>query len=70
MIPRRVLRTPQAAVYVGLARSTLEKMRVYGTGPQFVRLGSRAIGYFVKDLDEWLDRQRRTSTSDPGKKDR
>ena len=54
MAVRRILRTPEAAEYVGLAESTLEKQRVSGTGPRFIRLGSRAIGYDIRDLDAWL----------------
>ena len=58
LIARRILRTSQAADYVGLSRSTLEKMRPLRRGPRFVRLGERAIGYDIQDLDAWLDRQR------------
>jgi predicted DNA-binding transcriptional regulator AlpA len=63
---QKIFRTPQAAEYIGLAASTLEKMRVYGTGPRWVRLTRRAVGYDVKDLDVYLESQRRTSTSDQG----
>jgi predicted DNA-binding transcriptional regulator AlpA len=54
----RILRTPQAAVYIGLSASAMEKMRLSGAGPRFVRLGQKAIGYDVRDLDAWLDAQR------------
>ncbi len=55
---RRILRTLEAATYVGLSPSTLEKYRTAGGGPRFVRLGGRAVGYDVEDLDAWLDEQR------------
>ncbi len=55
---RKIYRTPEAAEYVGLSPSTLEKLRLTGGGPRFVRLGGRAIGYDVRDLDMWLDEQR------------
>ena len=55
---KRILRTEPAAEYLGLAASTLEKKRVVGGGPRFIRLGGRAIGYDIRDLDAWLDRQR------------
>lgn len=55
---RRILRTPEAAEYLGLAASTVEKMRLTGDGPRFVRLGGRAIGYDIADLDAWLDGRR------------
>lgn len=60
MARRQVLRTPEAAEYVGLSASSLEKMRPVGTGPRFVRLTDRAIGYDIRDLDEWLGRHRST----------
>ena len=66
MAARRIFRTPEAAAYVGLSISTLEKKRLDGSGPPFVHLGGRAVGYDLADLDAWIDRQRRTSTSDPG----
>ena len=42
---RRILRTPATAEYLGLSQSTLEKKRLSGGGPTFIRLGGRAIGY-------------------------
>jgi len=59
----RILRTNQAAEYVGLSASALEKMRPAGTGPRFVRLGSKAVGYDVRDLDEWLDARRNSASA-------
>ena len=56
---QRILRTAEAATYVGLSPSTIEKMRLSGDGPAFVRLGGRAVGYDVQDLDDWIDRQRK-----------
>jgi len=56
--PRRILRTPAAADYVGLSASTLEKLRLTGDGPRFVRLGGRAVGYDIRELDNWIDEQR------------
>ena len=61
---RRILRTPAAAEYVGLAESTMEKKRLTGDGPEFVRLGPRAVGYSQDALDAWLDAQRVKSTSE------
>jgi predicted DNA-binding transcriptional regulator AlpA len=52
---KRIVRTPAAAEYVGLSAATLEKKRLQGGGPRFIRLGRRAIGYDVRDLDAWLD---------------
>ncbi|HEV8337620.1 MAG TPA: helix-turn-helix domain-containing protein [Candidatus Polarisedimenticolia bacterium] len=66
MVQKRIFRTPEAAHYLGLSPSTLEKKRLDGSGPPFVRLGGRAVGYDLSALDEWLDRQKHGSTSDTG----
>ena len=58
MTDKRILRTTEAAAYVGLSRSKLEKLRLSSGGPRFLRLGGRAVGYDRKDLDAWLDEQR------------
>lgn len=55
MKQRRVLRTREASEYVALSTSNLEKMRARGRGPRFIRLGKRAVGYRIEDLDAWLD---------------
>ena len=61
-----VLRTPQAAAYVGLSTSTLEKFRLTGNGPAYQKAGPKIVVYRVEDLDAWLSARRRTSTSDTG----
>lgn len=65
---RAVLSEEEASVYVGLAKSTLAKQRVYGGGDAIphVKLGARRIGYLIADLDAYLASRRRVSTSDPG----
>lgn len=61
---RRCLRTAEAAEYCGSAKSTLEKLRVTGGGPAFIKLGSRGpVVYDLRDLDAWLMSKRRASTS-------
>jgi predicted DNA-binding transcriptional regulator AlpA len=61
-----VLRTPQAAAYVGLSTSTLEKLRLTGNGPVYQKAGPKIVVYRIEDLDAWLSAHRRTSTSDTG----
>jgi hypothetical protein len=61
----RYLRTPDAALVLGLSPRTLEKHRCFGTGPVYHKLGGRVV-YLVDDLHEWADRGTRQSTSDPG----
>lgn len=64
-LPHRLLRTPEAARYLGLSGRTLEKHRTYGTGPAYHKLGGRVV-YAIPDLDIWAARGKRASTSDPG----
>lgn len=49
-----VLRTPEAARFVGLSPSTLEKLRRTGGGPKFIKLARRVVVYRVEDLRAWL----------------
>jgi predicted DNA-binding transcriptional regulator AlpA len=60
------LRTPAAAEYLGIADSTLEKMRVSGTGPEFENVG-KSVVYSVSALEEYLGQRRARSTSETGK---
>ena len=52
-----------AASYLGLSVSTLNKLRLTGSGPRYYKLG-RAVRYRIADLDEWAEQRRTTSTSD------
>ena len=61
----RYLKTPDAAIHLGLSARTLEKHRCFGTGPVFRRLGGRIV-YAIDDLDAWAALGTRRSTSDPG----
>jgi hypothetical protein len=54
-----------AAAYLGISPSMLNKLRVFGGGPVFLKLGRR-VAYDVADLDAWLETKRRRSTSDTG----
>ena len=58
------LRTPEAAKYLGIGRSTLERKRIDGTGPKFRCLGTRMVTYAVADLDAWALEQVLSSTSE------
>lgn len=58
-----LLNTRQAAARCGLSPRTLEKRRVVGGGPLFVRLGG-AVRYRLEDLEAWIAANRRRSTSD------
>ncbi len=51
--PVIVLTTRQAAQYLGLSISTLNKWRCYGFGPKYLKLG-RAVRYRQEELDAYL----------------
>lgn len=46
------VRVVEAAQYLGVSKSFLDKARIYGGGPSFMRFG-RAIVYSTADLDAW-----------------
>ena len=58
----RMITTREAAAYLGLSASHLNKMRVAGSGPVFVKL-SRSVRYRLQDLDMWVTAHRYSSTS-------
>jgi predicted DNA-binding transcriptional regulator AlpA len=61
----RKLNAPEAAQYLGISASTLSKLRVFGGGPKFHKLGRRVV-YDIRDLDVWFEARQRSSTSDTG----
>jgi hypothetical protein len=65
-LPLPFLRTQEAARFMGLSYRTLEKYRIYGAGPKYMKIGGRII-YAVTDLREWAERGARRATSDPGR---
>jgi predicted DNA-binding transcriptional regulator AlpA len=52
----------QAATYTSLSKSTLDKMRVYGSGPLYIKVGARVV-YDKIDLDTWLIGKKTANTS-------
>jgi len=61
--PRVALTTREAAQYLGLAVSTLNKWRCHGGGPEFLKLG-RAVRYRQDDLDRFLETRMFRSTAE------
>ena len=60
-----LLSPEDAASYIHKSTSSLAKLRVYGGGPEYFKVGRRVF-YDVADLDVWLQARRRHSTSDHG----
>ncbi|WP_439628237.1 helix-turn-helix transcriptional regulator [Shinella sp.] len=56
------LRVKQAAAYVGLSKSYLDKARCYGGGPTYAKLGATVI-YRSEDLDAWVTANRQPANS-------
>ena len=56
-----MLKVKAAAQRLGLSVSTLNKLRCFGGGPPFYKLGA-AVFYREEDLDVWLAERRRSST--------
>jgi hypothetical protein len=52
----------EAATYVSLSASTLNRLRVSGGGPRYAKLAGRVL-YDVRDLDQWIEDNKRGSTS-------
>jgi predicted DNA-binding transcriptional regulator AlpA len=59
----QILDTAEAAKLIGLSQSTLNKLRIRGTGPRFCKLGRR-VGYDPDDLRRWVEANKRGSTSE------
>jgi predicted DNA-binding transcriptional regulator AlpA len=56
------MRTRNAAEYLGIATSTLAKMRIRGDGPRYAKAGRRIVVYDKNDLALWLQERLRLST--------
>lgn len=55
----------EAAELLGLSRKTLARWRWKGKGPVFRKIG-RKVRYARNDLEDYIARSARCSTSDPG----
>ena len=64
MTENEFLRPKEAAEMLRLSPSTLAKMRVYGTGPRYMKAGGKLVLYSLDDLKSWLNSRKRLSTSE------
>jgi predicted DNA-binding transcriptional regulator AlpA len=53
----------EAAAYLGISKSFLDKTRLNGTGPVYLKIGRR-VAYDLGDLEIWVTRQKRRHTSE------
>jgi hypothetical protein len=63
-----LLTTRQAAAWLGLSPSTLQDWRVYGGGPEFLKIGKRRVAYELAELQRFAAQNRYGSTSEYGRK--
>ena len=64
--PHRVLKVREAASFIASTKSWLDKSRLTGAGPPFVRIGTgigARVGYRLCDLQNWLATRVRSSTT-------
>ena len=64
-MPTELFTVSEAARWAKVSESFLNKARLTGDGPRFVRLG-RAIRYRVADLEAWAQEGGAGSTSEYG----
>jgi predicted DNA-binding transcriptional regulator AlpA len=59
----RLLSPSEAAEWLGVSKSWLAKLRLYGGGPRYVKFGRTSVRYRMADLFEWSVERLRASTS-------
>lgn len=57
------LRRKEAADYIGISKSHLDRLALVGGGPPYSKLSPKLCLYQIKDLDDWVSSHRVTSTS-------
>ena len=60
---KKLMNAAQAARWLGMSPSYLSKARMNGSGPPYLKIGTRVL-YDEADLSAWLEAQKRTSTGD------
>ncbi len=61
---KRTARTPETARYLGISPRTMEKWRITGGGPPYMKVNGLVL-YDLQRVDEWLEAHVRRSTSEP-----
>ena len=58
---RELLTEAEVSLWLGLSQPTLSRHRRNGTGPAFVRLSARRIGYRRGAVEGWLKEREQSS---------
>ena len=53
-----------AADFLGVTPRALQKWRITGTGPQYVRISGRCVRYRRRDLIVWAETRLKSSTAE------
>jgi predicted DNA-binding transcriptional regulator AlpA len=62
-IPDLIVTEAEAATMLRLSARTLQRLRLDGNGPRWIRLTGRRLGYAIADLQEWVRSRSIASTS-------
>ncbi|MCG7199638.1 helix-turn-helix domain-containing protein [Marinobacter pelagius] len=60
----QLLTTAKAAEILGVSKAFLERDRWAGARVPFIKIGSRAVRYRMEDLERYIEKQIRRSTSE------
>ena len=63
-LKRKLLTVREAAAYLGVSKSWLDKQRLIGGFVPYVKIGLRRVGYDIADLDAATEKAKRRSTSE------
>lgn len=58
-----LLSEQEVAEWLATSRATLQRQRSHGSGPPFVRLSERRIGYRRSAVEQWLEQRTRIRVS-------
>lgn len=62
-----LLTVEDAASHLKISKHTLNRWRVTGEGPPFIKYGPRLVRYLVTTLDEWAQERMFANTSQYGR---
>ena len=55
MMSLKIIRRIDVEEIVGLSRSTIYKLMSTGAFPRSIRLGPRAVGWRLSDIEAWIE---------------
>jgi predicted DNA-binding transcriptional regulator AlpA len=66
----QILSEREVCNWLGISEPTLFRHRRYGTGPSFIRLSARRVGYRQSAVEAWLCQQEQQSLRHSDKRGR